>query len=77
MRQLTGVRGFRMRPTALHALPEQGLIRTGQPDEPIHDGAQGRDLAEAHTEQRRNEIEAGDGDQPPVESSNDDEHGGE
>jgi hypothetical protein len=64
-------------PAALHALPEQPLIQAGHSDQPVHRGAQRRHFAEAHTEQRRDEIETGDRDQPPVERSDDDEHGGD
>src|SRR5829696_3160523 len=64
----------RLRPAALHALPEQGLVGRGEPDESVNDCGQRRHLSKAHPEQRSHQIESGDRDQPPVGGSDHDQH---
>ena len=61
-------------PAALEAFEGPRLIHARQPDEPVHDRGQRRDLAELHAEQRRHEIEPRQADQPPVERADDEEH---
>jgi hypothetical protein len=56
-------------PTALDRLEADRLIETGEADEAVDNGGQGRDLAELHPEDRGDQIEARDGDQSPIQGS--------
>ena len=66
-----------LRPAVLHALPRHCLIQPGQTDQPVDECAGRRDLTELHPEQRCDEVEPGDGNEPPVERSDDDEDRGD
>ena len=64
-----------LHPAALRALPEDRLVQTGRTDQAVDHGNQWGDLAEGEAEERRDEVEARDGHQSPVQRADDDEHG--
>lgn len=59
----------RMMPALLNGFEADGLIETGEADEAVDDGAEGRDLTELHAEDGGDQIKMGHGDEAPVEGA--------
>src|SRR5690242_15391253 len=56
-------------PAPLDPLPEEPLVDPRQTDEPVHDRAHRRDLAEPHAEESRHQVEPRHRDETPVQGT--------
>jgi hypothetical protein len=56
-------------PAVLDGLEADGLIEAGEANESVDDGGHGGDFAELHAKEGGDEIEAGDSDQAPIQST--------
>jgi hypothetical protein len=59
----------RMMPALLNGFEADGLIQTGEADEGVDDGAEGRDFTELHAEDGGDQIKMGHGDEAPVQGA--------